>query len=190
MTVESPTPTHGWTQQPAGSPLPLDAVLADPAFADALASLARSGKPHAALESPFSPQQIEALYALGYQLYQSARHEDALKVFTGLLLMDGSQPRFQRAYAKTLHQLGRHAEAAIAYVLAHTLSDDDPQALLLAAQCMLATGHAEDAAGMLQEALQVCDAPGASRHAGVRERAASLADLLKRTHNVQSPSQH
>ena len=39
------------------------------------------------------PQQLEALYALGYQYYNAQNYEDAARVFQGLCLYEPTEER-------------------------------------------------------------------------------------------------
>ncbi len=131
---------------------------------------------------PSDPRQIEALYAFGYQLYQSGRYEDASKVFLALTMLDGKQVRFLMAFGKSMHQMGHFTEAGICYGVAMLLAPDDPQPHLLSAQCLAATGATETARGMLLELLESCRSSG---NAAVVARAEELIARLPRARTTQ-----
>lgn len=128
---------------------------------------------------PSDPRLISALYTYGYQLYQAARYEDASKVFLVLTMLDGRQTRFLMAYGKSMHQLGHFMEASLCYAGVYTLAPDDPQPLLLSAQCMAATGDTQGARDLLQEALVSC------REAGDAAMAARAEQLIARLPQVR-----
>ncbi len=161
---------------------PANASLGSDRHADEAATLAEEKRWQVMKQKmPSDPQQIEALYTLGYQLYQAGRFDDARSVFLFLIFLDGNQVRFIMAYGKTLQQLGRFGEAVASYAMAHALRPTDAQSLLLAAQCMVAQGDAEDARDLLQDAVEISHAAGDT---GLAARAEQLAAVLSQPHST------
>ncbi len=78
---------------------------------------------------------MDAIYSAGHQLYQSAKYEDALKVFKYLCLMDNGCRKYFMALGGCQQMLNQLPEAIEMYSLAAVFDADDPLAPLYAGEC-------------------------------------------------------
>ncbi len=97
------------------------------------------------------PQQLEALYALGYQYYNAQNYEDAAKVFQGLCLYEPTEERFFMGLAACEQSLKHYERAADIYSVCCVLSGlTDPKPMYYAALCLLKANRQADAVTALQ----------------------------------------
>lgn len=123
-------------------------------------------------------QELEAVYALGFNFYNQARWLDALKVFSFLVAHNHFERRYQVARAACLQMLKQYDEALKAYVIAHVMDITDPLVALHIAECLIAQGKREDALTALETVrAQTEDKP---QFAELASRAAALAKLLSK----------
>lgn len=122
-----------------------------------------------------TPQHDAALYALGYELYQQGRYEEALQAFGLLTLRDPTDPRYLLAAGATLQMQRLFEQALTLYGLAAFLRPADPVAPLHACECLIALGRLDEAREALADLLPDCE-PG--RHDPIRHRAEGLRQFL------------
>ena len=119
--------------------------------------------------------ECEALYSLGYGLYEKGRYADALKVLSYLVALNHTEHRYLVALGATAQALGKHADALQQYMAATMLDPLEPAPVFYAAQCL-------NDMGQLDAALQSCDLALAmckpDTHAVLAERAQTLRDAL------------
>lgn len=127
-----------------------------------------------------SPQDLNVLYSIGHSLFEEGRQQAALGVFGALAAFDPSQARFHHAVATCLQRMGRFRDAARSYVLLKLLEPDNPETLFRLAECLLAEGERESAAGMLDAIVQESD----PANSPWRVRAEALLRLLKGAESV------
>lgn len=121
-------------------------------------------------------RELEAVYALGYALYNQGRWSDALQVFGSLVRHDHLDRRYQIAAANCLKMQRRFDMALRAYGVAHLLDVTDPHVVLQMGECLIALGNKEDAQAMLDGVGQL--ASGQPQYAAIADRARALCDLL------------
>jgi len=124
-----------------------------------------------------SPEHMEAIYSVAYNLYKNGRYEDALKVFKFLCLHDHLQGKFWMGLGATQQMLKQFKQAGTTYGYAYMLDSDNPQIPLHAADCFLADGnlpHAESALNLVIELTQ-----NRPQHNAVRERAQVLLNIAR-----------
>ncbi|MEJ0035228.1 MAG: SycD/LcrH family type III secretion system chaperone [Gammaproteobacteria bacterium] len=122
-------------------------------------------------------EDLEAVYALGYNLYNQSRWAEALRVFSFLAMQNHVERRFHVGRGACLLMLKRHEEALRAFGLAHLLDVSDPAVALQFAECLIALRRKDDA----RVALQTVAALAADEEAyrPIRSRAAALSTLLQ-----------
>ena len=130
----------------------------------------------------FSEQNLESLYALGHQLYQAGRYDEALKLFSFVTLQNHVEKRYLIATGATLQMLERHSEALGFYGMACFMDPNDPVPVFHGSECLIALGRTDEAAEGLAGAIADCQP---RRHDALRQRAQGLQALLARTANKQ-----
>ncbi|MQA40736.1 SycD/LcrH family type III secretion system chaperone [Rugamonas aquatica] len=121
-------------------------------------------------------RELEAAYALAYNLYGQARWEDALAMFDFLCAHDHLQRRFHIGRAACLQMHKQYERALVAYGVAHLMDVDDPDVGLRIAECLAGLGrHADARLALATVAVQV---EGKPEHDAVGRRAQALFDLL------------
>lgn len=93
--------------------------------------------------------EMEAVYSLGFNFYQTGNIENAEKVFKFLVLFDHFEPKYWIGLGAIL-QIKKAFEGAItAYSYASFLNIHDPKPQYHAAECYLALGDRENALSAL-----------------------------------------
>lgn len=95
-------------------------------------------------------QEMEAAYAVGYNLYNQARWLDALKVFSFLSFHDHLDRRFHIGRGACLQMLKHNEDALRAYAIAHVLDVSDPVVAIRIAECLIALRRKSDARVVLR----------------------------------------
>jgi len=124
-----------------------------------------------------TPQHLEAIYSVAFNLYKNGRYEDAVKVFKFLCLHDHLQSKFWMGLGATQQLLKQFKQASSTYGYAYMLDSDNPQIPLHAADCFLAEGnlpHAESALNLVIELTQ-----NRPQHNALRERAQVLLNIVR-----------
>lgn len=118
-----------------------------------------------------SDEQCEALYTLGYSLYERGKYSEALKVLGYLVTMNHLEHRYLLALGATAQALHKYEDALKQYMAAAMLDPLEPAPMLHSAHCLLALGHHD-------KAIESCDLAIAmstsERHAAVLGRAQAL----------------
>lgn len=85
----------------------------------------------------FSDDMIESLYSIGYRYYNGGNYKGAIKVFTGLLMMNSSDPRFSMGLAACLQKLKKYEDALEAYYITAMLDPLNPLPIFYMYHCYL-----------------------------------------------------
>ncbi len=101
----------------------------------------------------FTPEEMEAVYSLAYNLHQQGRFEEAEKLFQFLCFYEHLDKRFWMGLGACRQQLKRHREAIEAYSVLGMLDMENPYPPLHAADCYVALGDMEKAESALEAAL-------------------------------------
>ncbi len=129
-------------------------------------------------------EQIEALYALAYNLYSSASYADACTVFKALCMYRHKDARFWLGLGGCLQASGDLKAAVNAYGMAGTVKLlSDPVPFLYGAQCYMQLGDRENAVGALKGLLTLGDESN-PEHAACHKKAKTLLALLERKENA------
>ncbi len=127
-----------------------------------------------------TPEYVENLYALGYNLYTSSNHKDAEVVFQALCLYNHKDVRFWMGLAGCRQANGNLRGAIDAYGMAGTAALlKDPQPFLYAARCYIQLGEKENAIAALKGLAELGDENNPV-HAQCREQARTLLALLEK----------
>ena len=125
-----------------------------------------------------SPETLEGLYALGYNLYNSGNYQDAETVFRALCLYDHHSYKYWMGFAGCLQARGEYKTAIDAYSLAGIAKTlEDPQPFLFGAICYLKMNDRDNAKGALLGILDLC--ADDLRHATCKARAQEMLNLLE-----------
>lgn len=93
--------------------------------------------------------EMEAVYSLGFNFYNTGRIEDAEKVFKFLVLFDHMNPKYWTGMG-AVQQVKREYEAAVtSYGFASFLDLENPKPQFHAAECYLAMGDRTNAISAL-----------------------------------------
>lgn len=93
--------------------------------------------------------EMEAVYSLGFNFYNTGRIEDAEKVFKFLVLFDHMNPKYWTGMG-AVQQVKREYEAAVtSYGFASFLDLENPKPQFHAAECYLAMGDRTNALSAL-----------------------------------------
>ena len=98
----------------------------------------------------------EAMYCLGYGLYEQGRYSDAFKVFSLLVMQDHLEPRYVFGLGCACQMLGRYTDALQHYMTVAIAQVDDPLPIFHAAECLIAMSHLSEAIDSLVLVLENC----------------------------------
>lgn len=88
---------------------------------------------------------LEALYHLGYTLFEQAKYKESMRVFAYLMTANHMDRRFFNGFAACLHMQGNHRDAIKYYGVASILDLTDPEPPMHMAECHLALGDRAEA---------------------------------------------
>lgn len=124
----------------------------------ALATVMEDGKKPLHELKGISIEEMEAVYSLAHDYYQTGRYEDAETLFRFLTMFDHLNEKFWMGYA-AVEQVLRHydrAIAAYAYVCV-TLDVHNVKAAYYAAECYLAKGDRTNAQSSIEFVKEYAD---------------------------------
>lgn len=119
-------------------------------------------------------RDYELLYALGHDMYTQGKYEDAVNLFGFLVMRNHQERRFIMAYAAALQMTRDYVNAISLYTLASVLDLRDPQPGFYTCECLIGLGLKNEACQGLAIVVRQCG----NAHAGLRDRAQALLDLL------------
>lgn len=152
------------------------------ALADSEAHLSRIvneallGKTSLGLELGLGPEELEALYAVGYNLYTAGKYADAMRMFSVLCLLAPMEYRYIFGTASCFQMVGEYLMASIYFQLAGGLNPDDPAPMMHTAECLLSLKDKDGARFALEQALQ--RAGDNRQHGALRQKAEVLLENL------------
>lgn len=93
--------------------------------------------------------EMEAVYSLGFNFYNTGRYDEADKVFRFLVLFDHMNPKYWTGMG-AVQQVRRDYDGAVtSYAFASFLNLRDPKPQYHAAECFLAKGDRDNALSAL-----------------------------------------
>lgn len=125
-----------------------------------------------------SDKEMEAIYSVGYNLYESGKYDDGLKVFKFLCFFDHLEKKYWLGLGAVNQMLKKYNDAVNAYSMAAMLDIDDPAPAMHAADCLLLTGNKEKAESALNFVLEMT--PDEEKTAAYRKRAEAVLGLMEK----------
>lgn len=101
-----------------------------------------------------SNETMEAMYAHGYRLYQSAKYKDAGYIFHLLQTLNPADPRNYLGMGACLHRLGKYETAVFMYQVAADLEKENPMPFYYYSDCAIKMGHLNKAIFLLKEVVK------------------------------------
>jgi type III secretion system low calcium response chaperone LcrH/SycD len=123
-----------------------------------------------------TPQSLEAVYRVAYDLYRQAKYREAMRFFAYLLTLNHVDRRFHTGFGACLQMQGQHEEALKFYSVASLLKLTDPAPVMHAAECHLALGRRDEALQAIRFAL--CQARAKKEHQGLVGRLEAMLAFL------------
>lgn len=94
--------------------------------------------------------EMEAVYSLGFNFYNTGRYDEAEKIFKFLVLFDHLNPKYWTAIG-ALQQVRKDYDTAVtSYSFASFLDLSDPKPQFHAAECFFAKGDVDNATSALE----------------------------------------
>lgn len=87
-----------------------------------------------------SHTQLDSLYSVAFNLYQTNRHQDAEKVFRMLVFCDHLNVKYQLGLGACRQAMGEYQLAAETYSMATLIDAFDPKLAFHSGECHLALG--------------------------------------------------
>ena len=100
--------------------------------------------------------EMEAIYSMGYSLYNTGRYDDAETVFRFLVLFDHQNPRYWIGLGAVQQVKKQYGDAVTSYGYASFLDLDNPKPQYYAAECFLALGDKENTLSALAALEEFC----------------------------------
>ena len=126
----------------------------------------------------YTDEEFDALYALGYNLYNQGKFSEALTAFGFLLMHDQFERKYYKAFGSCQQMLKRYEEAVRNYSMASILDMTDPEPTFHTAECLVALNMPEDAKQALGFVLK--DTEGRPEYAAMHERAKAMIEVLSK----------
>jgi type III secretion system low calcium response chaperone LcrH/SycD len=92
-----------------------------------------------------SSQELEGLYALAYQKYQTGKYEEAQKLFRVLCSLDQYVLKYLLGFAATERKCGNYDNAVLLYSAAYLVDSDDVRVPYSAGLCHMEKGALKEA---------------------------------------------
>lgn len=135
-----------------------------------------------------TPDECEALYTVGHNLYQQARYSEAFKVFSRLVMYDHLNDRYLMALAGAAQLLERYEDALHNYATVTLMRLDDPTPIFHSAECLIAMSRLDEAVETLELILEMDPEPDSTNT--ITQRTRDLLPLLRtraREHHANAP---
>lgn len=126
---------------------------------------------------------MEAIYTVAYNTYNSGDYEKAHKVFQFLCYFDHLEKKYWLGLGACRQLLKQYQEAVEAFTFAGMLDADDPRPPMQAAECHIALGNTDAAISGLYAAQEWSgDRP---EYQQLKQRASAMSELLQESANKQ-----
>ncbi len=102
-----------------------------------------------------TPQELEAVYALGYADLQAGRLDEAMERMAFLVQQDPWERRYHIAFAYCLQQAGQWASAGRFYAQALLIDATDAGCAMRAGECLEAMGALDEAREAYEAAVKL-----------------------------------
>lgn len=134
------------------------------------------GKTLMKTELGLDSNDIEAIYAVTYNVYGSGKYEEAMKLFGVLSLLDPADYRFVFGGASCLQMMGEYLLASMYFQLAAGLDTEAPAPMMHTAECMLALKDKDGAKAALEMTLE--RAVGKGEYSSIQQKAEVMLENL------------
>ncbi len=134
------------------------------------------GKTLMKAELGLEQNDIEAIYAVTYNVYSSGKYAEAMKLFGILSLLDPTDFRFVFGGASCLQMMGEYLTASVYFQLAGGLDTENPAPMLHTAECLLALKDKDGAKAALEQTLERTD--GKAEHKAMKQKAEVMLENL------------
>ena len=124
-----------------------------------------------------SDEQMEAIYSLAYNDYQSGKYERSAKLFRVLSLMDHFNVKYVLGQAAVQKKLGHSEQAVLLYSCAYMLDSNDVRIPYYAGVCHMDMGNYVEAESAFFLASSML--PEKPEHQAYIERATSFLSIVK-----------
>jgi type III secretion system low calcium response chaperone LcrH/SycD len=121
-------------------------------------------------------QELEAMYAAGYNLFAARKYDQAISMFKFLCLNDHLEPRWYYSLGVAQQNKGAYQEALNAFGMATLLDMKNPRPQAQAGYCLMALQKWPEAQSALEGAIIACDDDPA--HADVKSQAEALLETV------------
>jgi predicted Zn-dependent protease len=144
---------------------------------DWLQSLAASGRTLAEVRG-ISPDELDALYDVGYQLCNEGSFHHALPIALQLVLHAPLEPRYSFMAGSCLQRQNQPEQAVLLFGQTLLLRPEDAAAAYRLGECLLALDREQDARDVLLETVEMCR--GDEQYRRIYERATERLAALDR----------
>lgn len=122
-------------------------------------------------------RDYEAVYTLGHNFYAQGKYQEAMRIFSFLVMHNHMERRFVNAFASSLQMVGGYKDAINYYGIAYAMDPRDSAPTFHSCECLISMGMKAQAKEGLGMIIQRCTAPEQSE---IRERSRALLALLSR----------
>jgi type III secretion system low calcium response chaperone LcrH/SycD len=119
-------------------------------------------------------EEIEEIYASGYQHYNEKEYDKAITAFTALIQLNPYIAKNWIAIGAALQGKGEYRDALAAYELALAIDDENLATLFYCAQCSFALGEEQKSVEYLEKVISV-----GAKSGQMHEHVESASILLK-----------
>ena len=132
------------------------------------------------------PQQLEALYAMGYAYFNAGRLDDAERIVSFVVMHDHLDRRYQLGLGAVLQAQRKHEAALKPYRVAALMDLTDPLPVVRMAECLLAGQRKDEAREALEFALG--QFKPIAEHEPLQRHAEALLELMNAHDGATMPS--
>lgn len=105
-------------------------------------------------------KNMDTLYSLGYQCYESGRFKEAETIFQKLCWLDHMEAKYFKGLAATYQKLGQYESALKFYGMVFLLDDKDPTVLFYSGYCNMMLKEYQSAKDCFQLLIDTFEVPG------------------------------
>lgn len=134
------------------------------------------GKSTLRAEVGITDDEMEAIYAVTYNLYSTGKYMDAARLFGLLTMLNPYEYRFIFGGASCMQMLGEYTLASMYFQLAAGLEEENPAPMLHTAECLLILKDRDGAKAALEFAVE--RARGKEEYAQLLQKAEVMLENL------------
>lgn len=134
-----------------------------------------------------TPESMEVIYMIGYNLYNSGKYPEAEKVFRLLAMLNHFEAKYWKGLGAAREGQKRHAEALEAYGYLGMMDIHDPYPPFQAAKCFIALGKVPEAEASLRAA--IFNSTDKAEHAELHGQATGMLELVQKARSTEAAAQ-